>query len=57
MKRQPKHAAELDETATLQSIPILEVADREAAEGEETRRLRSLTVQEVEEILRNEPQK
>jgi hypothetical protein len=56
MKRQPKHAAELDETATLQSIPILEVADREA-EGEETQRLRSLTVQEVEEILRNEPQK
>jgi hypothetical protein len=57
MKEQRKHAARLDDTETLQSIPVLEAADGEAAEGEETRRLRSLTVQEVEEILRKEPQK
>jgi hypothetical protein len=57
MKEQRKHAAQLDDTETLQSIPVLEVADGEAAEGEETRRLRSLTVQEVEDILRKEPQK
>jgi hypothetical protein len=57
MKEQRKHAVQLEDTETLRSIPVLEVADGEVAEGEETQRLRSLTVQEVEEILRKEPQK
>lgn len=56
MKEQRKQTVQLDETATLQSIPVLQVED-DVAEGEETQRLRSLTVQEVEAMLKNEPQK